>query len=160
MRLALIHALLAAALSLGLTTSAWAGFDEGWTAYVDGDYAAAHKEWLPLANEGEARAQTGIGVLYDFGQGVAEDNAEAMKWYRLAAEQGWAGAQHNLGIMYKLGNGVLQDNVQAHMWFNVAVVNGRNISQSYRNEVAKLMTPANISEAKRLAREWLAEHNS
>ena len=129
------------------------------------------------------------------GQGVPQDDAEAIKWYRMAAEQGDAGAQfnlgiryayrqrrppglrrsrqvvsdmaaeqghaaaqYNLGLMYNNGRGVPQDYLQAHMWVNLAA----SKSQGEENEkdaklrkmIAEEMTPAQIAEAQRLAREW------
>ena len=56
------------------------------------------------------------------------------------------------------GEGVPQDYVQAHMWFNMAAANGHEDGRKNRDIVAKQMTPADISEAQRLAREWLEEH--
>jgi TPR repeat protein len=44
-----------------------------------------------------------LGFMYDEGLGVAEDDAEAVRWFRLAAEQGYAWAQNNLGRMYYSG---------------------------------------------------------
>jgi hypothetical protein len=82
------RALFAAVLSLWLTTSAWAGFDEGVAAYDRGDYATALEEWLPIAEQGDGRAQLYLGTMFDIGLGVPQDYAEAVKWYRLAAEQG------------------------------------------------------------------------
>ena len=49
--------------------------------------------------------------MYDRGERVPQDYAEAIKWYRKAAEQGYASAQYNLGIMYDDGEGVPQDYV-------------------------------------------------
>jgi TPR repeat protein len=103
MKHALTRALLAAVLSLWLTTSAWAGFDEGAAAYERGDYATAFEEMLPIAEQGDANAQFNLGFMYDNGEGVPQDYAEAVRWYRLAAEQGNAFAQVNLGIMYANG---------------------------------------------------------
>ena len=84
-----------------------------------------------------------------------------MKWYRLAAEPGHAGAQNNLGIMYQKGQGVPQDYVQAHMLFNLAAsrfstseAEGRNQAAKNRDIAASKMTPEQIAEAQRLAREW------
>ena len=57
--------------------------------------------------------------MYDTGQGVPQDYAEAVRWTRLAADQGHAEAQNNLGVMYGTGAGVPQDYVQAHMWHNL-----------------------------------------
>jgi uncharacterized protein len=58
--------------------------------------------------------RTCSGVLYEEGQGVPQDYAEAVKWFQLAADQGLAIAQNNLGAMYYNGQGVPQDYVQAH----------------------------------------------
>ncbi len=49
------------------------------------------------ANAGDADAQFSLGVMYDVGRGVPQDDVEAVVWYRQAAEQGHASAQHSLG---------------------------------------------------------------
>ena len=64
------------------------------------------EETLGLAEQGDARAQYNVGVMYDNGIGVPENVAEADIWYRLASEQGDARAQSNLGVMYDNGCGV------------------------------------------------------
>ena len=51
--------------------------------------------------------------MYDTGVGVAQDAAEAVRWFRLAAEQGDALAQFDLGVMYATGGGVPQDDAAA-----------------------------------------------
>ena len=51
--------------------------------------------------------------MYANGQGVPEDDAEAVRWYRLGAEQGDAAAQSNLGVMYATGQGVPEDDAEA-----------------------------------------------
>jgi uncharacterized protein len=56
------------------------------------------------AEQGYAEAQYNLGVMYGNGNGVVQDYAEAVKWYRLAAEQGNAKAQNNLGVMYEYGH--------------------------------------------------------
>ena len=96
--------------------------------------------------------------MYENGEGVAQDYAEAVRWYRLAAEQGYANAQINLGGMYYNGEGVPQDYVQAHMWSNLAAAQGNANAVANRDIAASLMTPAQIAEAQRLAREWIAAH--
>jgi TPR repeat protein len=100
-------ATLLAAATLGLI--AYAGFKEGLSAYRQGDYAKALKEWQPLAEQGDAVAQFNLGLMYANGQGVPQDYKEALKWFRKAAEQGVASAQHNLGVMYAFGQGMPQD---------------------------------------------------
>ncbi len=86
---------------VGLAMPATAqNFEKGKEAYDRSDYEAALREWRPLAEQGDARAQSNLGAMYLNGQGVEQDYAEAVKWYRLAAEQGHAGAQYNLGQKY------------------------------------------------------------
>ena len=70
-----------------------ADFQRGLTAHKSGDYAIALREWKPLAKQGDAAAQFNLGVMYEKGQGVPQDDKTAVKWYRLAAEQGFARAQ-------------------------------------------------------------------
>jgi TPR repeat protein len=59
-----------------------------------------------------------------------------------------------LGYLYSKGLGVLQDYVEAHMWLNLGGVNGDATSIEARDFVAKRMTPGQIAEAQRRAREW------
>ena len=140
------------------------GFMYGHGEGVPQDYAEAVKWFRKAANQGVARAQYNLGVMYDNGDGVPQDYAEAVKWYREAAEQDLALAQVHLGRMYYNGRGVPQDLVRAHMWFNLNASSlpvGPNQHQAVKNRdlVAKLMIPAQIAEAERLAREWTAKHN-
>ncbi len=129
-------------------------FEDGLAAAKRGDYATAFQLWRPLAEQGHAITQANVGVMYYEGRGVTQDYAEAVKWYRRAAEQGGAGAQHNLGVTYANGQGVPQDYVQAHMWFELAAARGNKGARKHRDTVAKEMTPAQVAEAQRLAREW------
>jgi TPR repeat protein len=111
-----------------LAQSAMAGqFDDGKTANERRNYAKALRLFRPLAEQGDAKAQHFLGVMYINGKGVPQDFAEAVKWYRKAADQGYAGAQNNLGLMYLKGNGVPQDYVQAHRWFNLAAARANPI---------------------------------
>ena len=223
---------------LALTVSgvATAGqFEDAATAYTNGDYATALREFRSLADQGNAVAQynlgrmyydgqgvpqnfaetlrwfrlaagqghagaeNSLGALYLAGQGVEQSTAEALRWYRLAAEQGYAIAQHNLGsiyitgrymppnfaeganwfrraadqgyadsmlglaALYEGGNGVPQDYVLAHMWYNLAIVHfpsaetdlPETVIVEFRDKSAEKMTPDQIAEAQRLAREWV-----
>ncbi len=133
-------------------------FDKGNAAYIRGDYAAALRELRTLAEQGHAKAQNYLGKMYDKGYGVPQHYAEALKWYRLAAKQGNANAQYNLGNVYGLGHGVPKDYVQAHMWLNLAAAQGFRRAFVYRERVAEKMTPADLSKAQNMAREWLEAH--
>jgi TPR repeat protein len=92
--------------------------------------------------------------MYRKGKGVTQDYVTAVKWYRKAADQGNASAQFNLGNMYRKGRGVTQDYVQAHMWYNLAVAGGLREPGKIRDLLSKQMTPEEIAEAQRMAREW------
>ena len=100
--------------------------------------------------------------MYFNGRGVPQDYSEAAALYRQAAEQGNSSAQFNLGLMYDQGRGVPQDNVEAHMWLNLAAAKStserREQAVAARDRVAAQMTPADMSEAQRRAREWHAAH--
>ena len=77
-----------------------ADYQKGFEALLRGDYATTLRELTPLAEHGNANAQTGLGVMYEKGKGVPRNYKTAVKWHRLAAEQGLAPAQYNLGLMY------------------------------------------------------------
>ena len=94
--------------------------------------------------------------MYDDGKGVLQDYAEAVRWYKLAAAQGDSGAQNNLASMYFKGKGVAQDYVRTHMWFNLASLVTQGKSAAARDAVSKLMTPQQVAEAQKLARECQA----
>jgi TonB family protein len=144
--------ILVALFTLGLGGSVIAGpMEDGQTAYDRGDYPAAQLLWRPLAEQGIARAQNNLGVLYENGKGVPQDINEALKWYRLAAEQNYGGAQNNLGLIYALGRGVARDPVRAYMWFSLAASSlsgelGKTVMES-RNVIASSMTPPQIVAA-------------
>ncbi len=137
-----------------MAAATWADFEAGMEAYDRGDYATALKEWRPLAEQGIARAQSNLGSMYEYGEGVPQDDKEAARWYRLAADQGYAIAQSNLGLMYEYGEGVPQDDVQARMWLNLAAAQGDELARINRDRLTKQMTPVQLAEAQRLAREW------
>src|ERR1700704_3745860 len=83
-----------------LGTAAAGPFEDGLAAYNSGNYAMASRLFRPPAEQGDARAQYNLGLMYYYGDGVMEDHGEAIKWLRLAAEQGFAAAQDRLGTMY------------------------------------------------------------
>ena len=94
--------------------------EAGVAAYQRGDFAAAFQLFQPLAEHGDASAQSNLGVMYEQGRGVAQNYREAMRWFRLAAVQGNASAQSNLGVMYYKGQGIAQDYAEAMKWYRLA----------------------------------------
>src|SRR5512143_3606455 len=82
------------------------------------------------------------------------DYASALRLIRPLAEQGDANAQYTLGVFYDNGLGVPQDKVRAYMWFNLSAAQGREGAAAFRDLIARRMTPVQIAEAQKLAREW------
>ncbi len=159
------------------------------------DYATALRLLRPLADNGSAEAQFGLGMMYRYGEGVPRDDVEGAKWLLRAAEQGHDGAQFFVGSSYLLGRGVPEDPVEGAKWMRRAAEQGKaaaqndlamfysaGVSRDYvqaylwfhlastrfdpsdtqrikialfgRDEMASRMTPEQIAEAQRLAREW------
>jgi hypothetical protein len=61
---------------------------------------------LEAAMKGDAKAQNRLGVFYEIGASVEQNDEEAVKWFRMAADQGHGEALFNLGEMYEQGRGV------------------------------------------------------
>ena len=103
-------------------------FEDGLNAVAREDYATAIRLWGTLADQGNVRAQVALAILYATGHGVPQDYVLAYMWLNLAAAQGelpWTDAQDNK----------------------------MHVSRD-RDNVAAQMTPDQIAEAQRLAREW------
>lgn len=98
--------------------------DEGLRAFQSKNYAQALSLWRPLAEQGDARAQYNLGLLYANGWGVERSARAALDWYRKAARQGQADAQYNLGLMYARGEGVFRSEREAVMWWQQAAAQG------------------------------------
>ena len=123
------------------------------------DYVEAAR-WFRRADEqGGALAHFNLGLMYYRGQGVSQNNTEAVSWFRRAAEQGDAPAQTYLGLMYVLGWGVRQDDLQAHKWWSLAATKGNKQAQKNLENITKTITPAQLAEAQKLAREWIEAFN-
>jgi len=125
---------------------------------VPQDYAEAARWYRKAAEQGHSFAQTILGSMYHSGRGVPQDYAEAARWFRNAADQGQVDAQLFLRGMYYDGKGVPQDYVEAYMWLNLAAsrATGDDLKKytEVRETVAAKMTPQQIAEAQRRAREW------
>jgi TPR repeat protein len=72
----------------------------------------------------DAETQFHLGTLYETGNGVPQDYAQAVLWYRKAAEQNHAIAQYRLGVLYANGVGVPLDKAQSAAWFQKAAEQG------------------------------------
>lgn len=105
-------------------------FDDVHAAARRGDYATALKGYRILAERGSSAAQNNLGVMYEYGNGVARNHTQAVRWYRKAAEQGNALAQTNLGVMYSNGRGVAQSHAEAVRWYRKAAEQGNTRAQN------------------------------
>ena len=150
--------IIAALFALVFTTALAGDLEDGVAAYDRKDYATALTKWRLVAQQGNRDAQTFIGAMYYEGKGVAQDYKEAMRWYKLASQQGEPLAQFSLGVMYYKGTGVVQDYVRAHMWFNIAAVGGDSDTAKKRDALASKLTPQQIEQAQKLARECQARN--
>jgi uncharacterized protein len=130
----------------------------GVAAYNARDYTAAARLLLPLAENGNAKAQTYVGFMFANGRGLPQNYVAAARWYRLASEQGVPVAQFMLGLMYDKGHGVPQDYVLAYKWLNVAVARATPGERAYwvriRDAVASKLTLVQRTAGQDLASEW------
>ncbi len=106
-----------------------ASYEDGKKAYLDKDYKKALSILAPLAEDGDSQSQVTLGIMYDFGHGVAKDPAEAIKWYIKAAEQGIPVVQHDVGVKYFQGQGVEKDYLKAAYWWQQSANAGLADSQ-------------------------------
>ena len=109
-----------------------------------------------LAVIGAAILATGPVVAGPRGDPTAmrEDVAHAVRWFKFAANRGDASAQFSLGAMYCAGRGVTRDYVQAYKWLALAEAGGIEVARKKRDSVGSRMAPADIEQARRMARRW------
>lgn len=134
-----VSTILVAMVGVGAVRTAWADYGAGLRAYRDGNYATAASEFRPLADDGDARAQYFLGVMYERGSGVPLDDAQAERWYSAAAGLGSERAEHSIrevlglfqgaaergdarahmyvGHMYKFSHGAPKDEAEAARWY-------------------------------------------
>src|SRR5262245_8943087 len=118
----LLLAAAAALILLSASDAAWASYEDGQAAFEHRDYQEALMELQPLAEQGDARAQ------------------------------------YLVGIVYRDGLSVQQDFVTAYAWLHVAAAHGQPQAASARDGMSWRLTPPEIDEAQRLAREWRPGH--
>ncbi|PPD41626.1 MAG: hypothetical protein CTY16_15655, partial [Methylobacter sp.] len=111
-------------LSFSVNIAIAGAFEDGAQAAARNDFASAYKLWLPLAENGEKKAQHNLGVMYNNGLGVAKDYKAAMKWYQLAAAQGYPDSQNNIAVLYDKGLGVTANTAEAFDWYQLSASQG------------------------------------
>ena len=118
------------------------------------DYTEAARLFRQAAEQGDAYAQSNLGYMCETGEGVSQDYQEAAKWYLKAAAQGNTRAQFFVGKLYEKGQGVPQSDVNALSFYTLAAVNGDARAMSERNRLTVWMSPDQVAEAQRRAREF------
>ena len=123
------------------------------------DFVESARWYMKAAEQGHPVAQSNLGTYYERGEGVPQDGKLAAKWYARSAEQGYTIGQSNYAIFLAAGKLVQQDYVEAHKWANLAAARAtpenQKIFAESRDRIAAEMTPAQIAEAQKRAREWL-----
>ncbi|MFH1371918.1 MAG: tetratricopeptide repeat protein [Planctomycetota bacterium] len=126
--------------------------------YVTQDYQEAFKWYTKAAEQGNTGGQCALGKMYADGKGVTRDDQESIKWYTKAAEQGNKEAQVMLGAIYSLS----QDYVEAYKWLILATAQATAQSDmyifNYRDNLKDRMSPQQIDEAQKLAKEFIAKN--
>ena len=133
-------------------------FRLGLSAFNRAEYAESLRRWGPLAEQGNADAQAGLGYLYYHGLGVRQDYAQAANWFRRAAEQGQPEAQAFLGTLFYNGVGVKRSYIQAYKWCDLAQSNGAQQADPCREAAQQRMNDDELAESNRLVSEWFAQH--
>jgi TPR repeat protein len=108
------------------------------------------------AENGVARAQINLGVMYQYGLVAPEDHKEALKWYRLAAEQGDAKAQLFMGLIYTNGQGIAKNSKEAMKWYGLAAEQRMASKKMMIYDLAKKNAPEALKVLTRDAEKGIA----
>ncbi|MFZ1917410.1 MAG: GAF domain-containing protein [Terriglobales bacterium] len=121
--------------------------------------AATPDDLHKLAEQGDAEAQFMLGTLYRNGDGVLQNDTQAIEWFQRAAEQGYVRALSALGSSYWAGRGVRQDYSQAYFWYELALAKGDQNSKSLLEGISPQLTREQVANARQQAEAWLQAHN-
>jgi TPR repeat protein len=154
------HLLLFAAMSLPTLSAAAdpaTSFADAAKRHRAGDTTAATAFWTPLAQKGDTNAAFNLGTIYQHGDGVTKNPAEALKWYRIAAEKGDRESQSRLGAMYLNGEGTPINEKEGWRWINehrVAHTHHDHHPQmiAWRQQAAELIAARDMREFLRASR--------
>ena len=128
------------------------------------DYAEAMRWYRKAAEQGIGSAQHNLGRMYALKaaeQSIADKKHELdLLLDKTTPRQGLANAQGNIDALVPRSKAVKEDYVQAYMWFNLAAAQGVKPAARGRDIIARKMTPAQVAEAQRLAREWSPRRQS
>ena len=126
--------------------------EKAWKAVSAGDYSGALKELEALGDDGYAKAQIVVGVLYSLA--VPPKYDQAAVWFRRAARQDSPTAQWFMGRLYANGSGVPENPMLAHMWYSLAAAQGHKAALKDSDALAAVILPGQLAESQQLVREW------
>jgi TPR repeat protein len=129
--------------------------DDPYVAYGIGNYEKAREKLEPLAEQGDAVAQTYLGTIYQMGLGVKKDYQKAYDLYKPAARSGYASAQYNLGLINYEGLEVKRDLSKAYGWFFLAAEQDHDKAQDRLRLMSTQITPNQIMQVKKWAAKQL-----
>ncbi len=121
--------------------------------------AATPDDLRKRAEQGDAEAQFMLGTLYRNGDGVLQNDTQAVEWFQRAANQGYVRALSALGSSYWAGRGVRQDYSQAYFWYELALAKGDQNSKSLLEGISTQLTREQVTNARQQAEAWLQVHN-
>lgn len=137
-------------------------FNQVMTGKVTGDTSQTEhifQRYQQAAEQGQAQAQYHLALMYQKGQLVPQDDAQAIHWFRKAAEQGVVAAQHQLGLLYKrdIGNPIpdAQADCLAIQWFHSAAEQSHADAQYHLGLMYKV--GRGVSRSHTIARYWLRQ---
>lgn len=144
-------------------TGATGTIADGWHAFDVGDYQTALNIWRPLAEQGDSNLQVLVGSLYDYGQGVKQDKAEALQWYLKAADAGSGRGQFAAGTLLSK-DAKLRNLVEAYKWLTIAgqTLLGQggdvaaNQALSLRQQISRDMSKDDVAKAETLVQSFHA----
>ncbi len=128
-------------------------FIRGRMAFMFGHHDVARNLWLPLANDGYAKAQANVAWMYQTGKGIEKDFKKAVEWYLKAAKQNHVIAKNNLGVMHENGWGTKKNLKRAAYWYREAASTGYSYSQY--NYGKMLLNGTGVDKNTKEAAYWL-----
>jgi TPR repeat protein len=140
------------------TDDADKAFRSGLAAFNEGAYAGALAAWGPLADAGDARAQSALGFMYYSGRGAPRDSARAAALFRQAADQGEPTAQLFLSMMIFKSDGVPKNPPLAMMWAELALAGGQPGAFEWQATLMQALTAEQREQGWRLVSSWREAH--
>lgn len=127
-------------------------------AYESGDYKTAHEQLTFLAINDVPEAQYQLAFMFLGGDGVTQDDRQALFWFEQAAKLGHAHAQDKLAYMYLNGRGIDADRAQAYAWYSLAADNGVFLAKNIAINLIKQMDQSERAHAELLSKEYLEQY--